>query len=323
MSTRPTPGDQARLHPRPFHMVGRARGGVTEIARSKVNLHLGVGDARPDGYHELVTVFQSLSLHDQVTITPTPEADGPVSALSVQGPSSHVIPVDGSNLAWQAVEVFAGAAGVPVPPVAVHITKGIPVAGGMAGGSADAAAVLRSMNTLCGAPLTRAQLLDLAAQLGSDVPFCLLEGHALARGRGELLQPLPTRPRLHFALAFHRRGLSTPKVFAQLDDMRAAGTAPAAGPPDALLAAGSPEEVAPLIANDLQAPALALAPHLAATLAVGEEAGALRGFVSGSGPTCAFLCADEAAARRVAHRLHLEKVADDTACAHTVGAAEF
>lgn len=312
------------MHPRPFHMQGRGEGEVTEIARAKVNLFLGVGDARADGYHELVTVFQSLSLADEITLIP---GDGElVRGLTVSGPSSHIIPCDSSNLAWAAAEVFAShaaARGITVPSVAIHITKGIPVAGGMAGGSADAAAVLRALNHMCGRPFTLDELVDFGAELGSDVPFCVMEGQALAGGRGEKLTPLPPHEDLHFALAFHRRGLSTPKVFAALDDMRAQSQLPPASsfPRAEFLAARTAQQLAALIANDLQAPAVALAPYLAETLAAGRAAGALASFVSGSGPTCAFLCTDETSARKVARAIADAHVADDTAIAHAVGAA--
>ena len=276
------------------------------VAHGKVNLHLGVGDARPDGYHELTTVFQSLALADQVSVS---IGDGPVgvTSIAVRGFDADNVPTDSSNLVWKAAEL----AGVS-QALDVHIDKGIPVAGGMAGGSADSAAMLRIMAALNG--LDDAQLEKIAAQLGSDVPFTLHGGTMLGTGRGEKLEPLPTSGEYHWVLAVSSEGLSTPTVFATLDELRDTNPElPRAGAVDALASAlltGDPEQVAPHLANDLQAAAVALRPGLQDILDAGIHAGALNGIVSGSGPTCAFLCRDAAHAEQVAARLRAEKVAD-------------
>lgn len=262
---------------------------LTVRAPAKVNLHLGVGDVRPDGYHELITVFQALSLHDDVTLTPSDAL-----ALHVSGEGARDVPTDPTNLAARAVVALAERYGRDAS-LRIDIAKGIPVAGGMAGGSADAAAALLGAATLWGLDIGRDELDEVAATLGSDVPFSLHGHTALGTGRGERLIPALARGEFHWALALAREGLSTPAVYRELDYLREVGDPPRAGSPDALLAAvasGDPHRLAPLLANDLQAAALSLQPGLRRTLRAGMEAGALAGIVSGSGPTCAFLCAN-------------------------------
>lgn len=269
-------------------------------APSKVNLHLGVGDLRPDGYHELTTVFQALSLSDDIELTPA-------SSLSVRvsGEGADQVPTDRTNLVWRAAVRLAEVAG-RAPLVEIAIRKGIPVAGGMAGGSADAAAALVGLNALWDIGLSRDELAEFAAELGSDVPFALSGGTALGRGRGEKLLPVLSRSTFHWVLALSRDGLSTPVVFGELDRLRDHGDPPRLGEPQELLqalASGDPVQLAPLLGNDLQAPALSLRPDLRRTLRAGTSAGALAGLVSGSGPTCAFLCAGADAAIGVAAEL--------------------
>jgi 4-diphosphocytidyl-2-C-methyl-D-erythritol kinase len=273
---------------------------VVVRAPSKVNLHLGVGDLRADGYHELTTVFQALSLSDDIELTPA-------SSLSVRvsGEGAGEVPTDRTNLVWQAAVRLAHVAG-RAPLVEIAIRKGIPVAGGMAGGSADAAAALVGLNALWEVGLSRDELAAIAAELGSDVPFSLAGGTALGRGRGERLLPVLSRSTFHWVLALARDGLSTPVVFGELDRLRDHGDPPRLGEPQELLqalASGDPAQLAPLLGNDLQAPALSLRPDLRRTLRAGTTAGALAGLVSGSGPTCAFLCESEQAAIEVAAEL--------------------
>ncbi|MEU8896368.1 4-(cytidine 5'-diphospho)-2-C-methyl-D-erythritol kinase [Nocardia sp. NPDC048505] len=273
---------------------------VTVRAPSKVNLHLGVGDLRADGYHDLTTVFQALSLSDDVHLAPAAAL-----AVKVSGEGAAEVPTDRTNLVWQAAVRLAHVAGRN-PLVEIAIAKGIPVAGGMAGGSADGAAALLGLNELWDAGLGREELLALAAELGSDVPFALHGGTALGTGRGERLLPVLSRNTFHWVLAFAKGGLSTPAVFRELDRLREIGDPPRLGPPEQLmqaLAAGDPEQLAPLLGNDLQAAAVSLKPELRRTLRAGVAAGALAGLVSGSGPTCAFLCANEEAAVSVAAEL--------------------
>lgn len=276
---------------------------VTVRVPSKVNLHLAVGDVRPDGYHELATIFQALSLTDEVTVA---IADEP--GVEVHGEGADAVPTGASNLAWQAVQELARHVGrdPDEPKIRVVIRKGIPVSGGMAGGSADAAATLVGLAALWRLEITRDELATISARLGSDVPFTLYGGTALGTGRGEQLVPVLSRHTYHWVLAFDRRGLSTPKVFAELDRLREEGDPPRIGAVEPVLealATGDPRQLALLLGNDLQAASVSLRPGLRRTLRAGVSAGALAGTVSGSGPTCAFLCADAESALRVAAEL--------------------
>ncbi|MCV7235680.1 4-(cytidine 5'-diphospho)-2-C-methyl-D-erythritol kinase [Mycobacterium branderi] len=262
-------------------------GSVTVRVPGKINLYLAVGDRREDGYHELTTVFHAVSLVDEVTVR---NAD--VLSLEMTGEGADQLPDDERNLAWQAAELMADHVG-RAPDVSITIDKSIPVAGGMGGGSADAAAVLVAINALWELGVPRRDLNTLAAQLGSDVPFALHGGTALGTGRGEELATVLARNTFHWVLAFADGGLSTPAVFSELDRLREVGSPPRLGEPGpvlAALAAGDPEQLAPLLGNELQAAAVSKNPGLRRVLRAGVEAGALAGIVSGSGPTCAFLC---------------------------------
>lgn len=278
---------------------------VAVRAPAKVNLHLSVGGLRPDGFHDLVTVFHAVSLSDDVVVAP---ADA--LAVTVRGEGAASIPTDEGNLVWQAAQLLAAEAGRPAD-VAISLAKGIPVAGGMAGGSADAAAALVALAALWRLDLSRDELAALGARLGSDVPFALHGGTALGTGRGEQLLPVLARSTFHWVFALAADGLSTPAVYAELDRLRQVGDPPRAGDVQPLmhaLTAGDPTALAPLLVNDLQPAALSLKPALRRTLRAGTSAGALAGIVSGSGPTCAFLCADAAAAVRISAELAGEGV---------------
>jgi 4-diphosphocytidyl-2-C-methyl-D-erythritol kinase len=262
-------------------------GSVTVRTPGKINLYLAVGDLLDNGYHDLTTVFHAVSLMDEVTVR-----DSDVLSLEITGEGAAELPVDERNLAWQAAELMGEHVG-RAPDVSITIDKSIPVAGGMGGGSADAAAVLVALNSLWELGVPRRDLHTLAAKLGSDVPFALHGGTALGTGRGEELATVLARNTFHWVLAFAAGGLSTPKVFRELDRLREVGDPPRldeAGPVLAALAAGDPEQLAPLLGNELQAAALSLSSPLRRVLRAGVEAGALAGIVSGSGPTCAFLC---------------------------------
>ncbi|MEU9685297.1 MULTISPECIES: 4-(cytidine 5'-diphospho)-2-C-methyl-D-erythritol kinase [Amycolatopsis] len=276
---------------------------VTVRVPAKVNLHLSVGDVRPDGYHELVTVFQALSLTDEVTVAVTEDP-----GVEVYGEGEGSVPTGANNLAWKAAQALAAHVGKAdgESKVRVVLRKGIPVAGGMAGGSADAAATLVGLASLWKLDISRDELAGIAAKLGSDVPFALYGGTALGTGRGEQLVPVLSRHTFHWVLAFDQRGLSTPRVFGELDRLREEGSPPRIGshtPVVEALASGDPRQLALLLGNDLQAAAVSLRPGLRRTLRAGVNAGALAGTVSGSGPTCAFLCADAQSAVEVAAEL--------------------
>lgn len=273
---------------------------VSVRASAKVNLHLAVGDLRPDGYHELTTVFHALSLWDEVSVVASESL-----SVTVTGDDAASVPTDRTNLVWKAAELLAESARRD-PHVAITIHKGIPVAGGMAGGSADAAATIVALDEVWKLGLGRARMLEFAAQLGSDVPFSVTGGTAVGTGRGEKLLPVLSRNSFHWVLALAKGGLSTPAVYAELDRLRARADVPRVGDPDDLmqaLAAGDPHRVGPLLGNDLQAAALSLQPGLRRTLRAGVDAGAIAGIVSGSGPTCAFLCATAADAVAVGAEL--------------------
>nr|WP_219905390.1 4-(cytidine 5'-diphospho)-2-C-methyl-D-erythritol kinase [Actinopolyspora mortivallis] len=275
---------------------------ITVRVPAKLNLHLSVGDSRSDGYHELVTVFQALSLVDEITIR-TAEEPG----LDVRGEGAEVTPTGVDNLAWRAVTELARHCGRDPenPGVRVSLNKGIPVAGGMGGGSADAAATLLALNSLWRLEMGREELAEVAGRLGSDVPFALQGGTALGTGRGERLVPVLARHTYHWVIAMNEEGLRTPDVYGELDRLRQTSSNRVGDVEPVLeaLASGDPRELALLLGNDLQAAAVSLRPVLRRTLRAGVDAGALAGIVSGSGPTCAFLCTDEEAAVRVAAEL--------------------
>jgi 4-diphosphocytidyl-2-C-methyl-D-erythritol kinase len=274
---------------------------ITVRAPGKVNVQLSVGRVRDDGYHPLASVFHAVELVEEVTVGVGEPGSGIVIA-EVSGLQAAEVPRDASNLAWRAVELVAGELGV-APDAWIRIAKGVPVAGGMAGGSADGAAALVACNELWGGSLDRPALAALALELGSDVPFSLLGGTALGLGRGERLSPLMVRGSFHWVFATASAGLSTAAVYRTFDRLVAdrAVAEPAVDPAVvAALRAGDPAALGRALRNDLQEPALALRPTLADVLEAGRSAGALGALVSGSGPTCAFLAADAAAATRVA-----------------------
>ncbi|MCA0144574.1 4-(cytidine 5'-diphospho)-2-C-methyl-D-erythritol kinase [Blastococcus sp. LR1] len=285
-------------------MTGAA---VSARAPAKVNVHLGVGPLRADGFHELHTVYLAVALFDTVTARP-----GEGLSLTVSGEGSGAgpghVPGDRTNLVWRAAELLAAHAGVPAD-AALDITKSIPVAGGLAGGSADAAAALVALDAFWGTRAGREDLLDLAAQLGSDIPFSLVGGVALGTGRGEQVAPVLAAAATHWVLGIAGEGLSTPAVYGELDRMRAAGRlldpeGPASGAPViAALRSGAVADLGAALANDLQAPALGLRPDLRRALRSAEDAGAVAVLLSGSGPTVAALAADEDSAVRIAAEL--------------------
>ena len=293
--------------------------GVTARVPAKLNLQLAVGPPRADGYHDLVTVFHAVSLFDQVTVEPAGD-----DKVTVTGEGADRVPADQDNLALRAIVALRAAVrDRDTGAGAVHVTiaKRIPVAAGLAGGSADAAAALVACNELWAAGLTQQQLQGIGATVGSDVAFALLGGTAVGRGRGEQLTPaLAPATQYHWVLAFADGQLSTPAVYAALDRLRASqgapggqgesgsererqgGTRRAASPgqgqPDldaALMSAlrsGEAARVGQRLSNDLQAAAVSLFPALRKTLTAGLELGALGALVAGSGPTCVFLAAN-------------------------------
>ncbi len=255
-------------------------------APGKINLSLRVGRRQDDGYHPLSTVFQAVSVFEEVVATP---AEG--RTLTVSGPQADLVPTDATNLALRAADLVAARAGID-EGVHLHLFKGVPVAGGMAGGSADAAAALLACDALWRTGLSRDELLELAAQLGSDVPFALAGHTAVGTGRGHLLTPALSRGEFHWAFAVQDSGLSTARVFAEFDEISDALPTPDAAddvPLMQALRAGDPRALGAALHNDLQLAALSLEPGLAEPLAVAQDAGALGVVLSGSGPTVAAL----------------------------------
>ncbi len=266
-------------------------GPVTVRVPAKVNLELLVGPRRADGYHGLSTVFHAVSLYDDITVSISDDW-----GVSVSGPLAAGVPEDGDNLAMRAARLVQ--ARFDVDPVHISIRKGIPVSGGMAGGSADAAATLVALDHLWGLDLDREEVEELGADLGSDVPFLVAGGTAMGSGRGEMLAPVLARGTYHWVFALAEGGLSTPAVYAECDRLRGDADVPEPVATPALMSAlrsGDPRELAPQLSNDLQDAAISLRPDLGEVLAAGMEYGALGGIVSGSGPTTAFLVEDNEA----------------------------
>ncbi len=263
-------------------------------APGKINVHLGVGALQDDGYHDVATAYQAVSLYEFVEATEAPDF-----SVRFSGPIPHAhLSTGADNLAIRAAMALARRGRV-TGGVALSIEKHVPIAGGMGGGSADAAATLVACDALWGLHLGREALHEIARELGADVPFALAGGTAIGTGRGDQLSPALAKGQFHWVLAYADDGLSTPDVYRALDEHRAlhaADIAPAHDVPtvDArvlqALRAGDPQLLAEALQNDLQAPALRLMPRLAGTLELGERSGALAGIVSGSGPTVAFLC---------------------------------
>jgi 4-diphosphocytidyl-2-C-methyl-D-erythritol kinase len=273
---------------------------VTVRVPAKINLHLGVGDRRKDGFHELVTVYHAVSLYDEVVVVPAERL-----TVEVTGEGAVHVPADGDNLAVRAVRAVAAVLGRD-PDVAIRIRKGIPVSGGMAGGSADAAAAMVAVDALWGGRLDRVTLEGLAAGIGSDVAFLLHGGSALGTGRGEVISAVLGTGDYHWVLAVADAGLSTSAVYAELDRLRDETPAGTVGSPDGVLAAlraGDVVALGTVLANDLQPAALRLRPQLARTLDAGRELGAVGVVVSGSGPTVAMLARSADESVRIASAL--------------------
>lgn len=286
---------------------------IVASAPGKVNLHLGVGEARTDGYHDLVSVFHAVDRREVVRLL----LDGaPVAGPAVQSMRTTFFvdepdeDIDGpGNLAWRAVEAVVARTGVAVPRVRIEVDKHVFVAGGMAGGSADAAAALVAANALVagyGEPLPDEELREIAASLGADVPFSLMGGTALGTGRGDKLVEMLSRGRLHWVFINPKIGINTGGAFALLDDLRHGNPAllPHMDATDLsqALTSGDVARVAAALHNDLEAPALSMRPVLKRVLGAAGEAGR-RAIVSGSGPTVAVLCDDADAARFAAEHL--------------------
>jgi 4-diphosphocytidyl-2-C-methyl-D-erythritol kinase len=273
---------------------------VVVTAPAKINLCLGVGPVREDGFHALATVYQAIGLFDEVTVTAADDVTLAVEAdarLTVDD-----VPTDGTNIAVRAARLLADHHGLE-RGVAITLHKGIPVAGGMAGGSADGAATLLACDRLWNLRTPREELLELAAQLGSDVPFALVGGTAIGSGRGEVVTPLMTRGEYWWVVLESAIGLSTPAVYREFDVMHEVSPARPPEIPDELISALRRFDVAAVgmhLSNDLQQAALRLRPELGRALEQGRLESAHGAILSGSGPSCLFLCEGRAHALQVA-----------------------
>jgi len=279
-------------------------------APGKVNVSLAVGPLRADGYHSVASVYLAVSLYEEVSATST-AAPGITISLSPESTldlDAVDIPLDSSNLAYKAAAIMAD---VSEHATGVHleITKRVPVAGGMGGGSADAAATLLACDALWNSGLSREELAHLAAELGADVPFSLLGGTAVGLGLGDELSPALAKAQTHWVLVVANYGLSTPEVYRTLDRLRAAEGIEAGEPTGvdpqilAALRGGDAESLSRVLVNDLQRASIELSPALRDTLGIGESHGAIAGMVSGSGPTVALLADDSVAAEALAEDL--------------------
>lgn len=275
--------------------------GVRVRAPGKINVFLEVGDVHDDGYHDVATAYQAVSLYEEIEATEAEEITVRTTGASLV---PGTVPSDERNLAWRAARMLADVAGIRTG-VHLEIRKVVPVAGGMGGGSADAAAALVACDALWDLGLSSHELQRLGSRLGADVPFALMGGTAVGTGRGDELSPALARGRFDWVLVTSEEGMSTPVVYGELDAHRARhavdiGPAPRQPSVDAsvlhALRQGDAGMLAAALRNDLQAPALHLRPDLSDVLELGETAGALAGIVSGSGPTLAFLAGDEASA---------------------------
>jgi len=267
--------------------------GVVVRTPAKVNLQLAVGQLGEDGFHEVTTVFQAISLFDDVSIKLAKQESG--TSLTLSGATSGGVPVDDENLAIRAAKLMAEKFDLSTD-LEIHLKKEIPVAGGMAGGSADAAGVIVAMDSLFEVGLSRDEMEAIAAQLGSDVPFGISGGVAIGRGRGDQLTPALSRGNYHWVLALSGQGLSTPAVYQECDRLREGLDIARPQVSDSMmqaLRAGDAVALGQALSNDLQAAACSLRPALRLVLDVGRDYGALGGIVSGSGPTVAFLVEDE------------------------------
>lgn len=291
---------------------------ATARVPAKINLSLGVGGLRDDGYHALATVYQAVDVFDEVRAEALEDSDEiGVSVHFDSTAESIIVPTGADNLAAKAAVALRDVLGIS-GGVQLAIRKVIPVAGGMAGGSADAAAALLACNAVWGGGLSRDELADIAAGLGSDVPFLLHGGNAIGTGRGEQVSPVLARGSYYWAVAVAERGLLTPQVYGEFDRLNPDRDPQPPAVPDDLLAAlrsGDAEALGDALSNDLAEAALSLRPELEDVLAVGRGAGALGAIVSGSGPTCLFLASDDT------HRLDLSvALASSGVCADVIQA---
>ncbi|MCX6449560.1 MAG: 4-(cytidine 5'-diphospho)-2-C-methyl-D-erythritol kinase, partial [Actinobacteria bacterium] len=270
----------------------RSRGVVARVP-AKVNLQLSVGPLGADGYHEVTSVFQAISLFDDVTVATALPGTG--ITISITGDTAHGVPTDSSNLAIKAAQLMAKTYDLP-PDLIIKLKKEIPVAGGMAGGSADAAGVIVGLDSLFELGISRDEMESVGSKIGSDVPFSICGGVAIGTGRGDQITPALAKGSYNWVLALSGQGLSTPSVYQECDRLReglSIATPQVSEPLMQALRAGDAKALGKALSNELQSAASSLRPALRLVLDVGVDYGALGGIVSGSGPTVAFLVTDD------------------------------
>jgi 4-diphosphocytidyl-2-C-methyl-D-erythritol kinase len=270
----------------------RSKGVVARVP-AKVNLQLSVGPLGDDGFHEVTTVFQAISLFDDVTVATAAENSGLV--ISVTGETAKGVPADSSNLAIKAAELMIKEYELP-SDLSIKLKKEIPVAGGMAGGSADAAGVIVGLDSLFELGLSRDEMELLGSKMGSDVPFSICGGVAIGSGRGDQITPALAKGNYNWVLALSGQGLATPSVYQECDRLREGLSISAPVVSEQImqaLRAGDAKALGKALTNELQPAACSLRPALRLVLDVGIDYGALGGIVSGSGPTVAFLVSDD------------------------------
>jgi 4-diphosphocytidyl-2-C-methyl-D-erythritol kinase len=270
----------------------RSRGVIARVP-AKVNLQLSVGPLGSDGYHEVITVFQAISLFDDVSVATAPVGNG--LTIDISGQTSSGVPADSSNLAIRAAEQMVKTYDLPTD-LAIKLKKEIPVAGGMAGGSADAAGVIVGLDSLFELGLSRDEMESVGSKIGSDVPFSICGGVAIGSGRGDQITPALAKGNYFWVLALSGQGLATPSVYQECDRLReglSIATPQVSEPLMQALRAGDAKALGKSLSNDLQSAACSLRPALRLVLDVGVDYGALGGIVSGSGPTVAFLVSSD------------------------------
>ena len=270
----------------------RSRGVIARVP-AKVNLQLAVGPLGADGFHEVTTVFQAISLFDDVTVATAPENNG--ISIQITGQTSTGVPSDNSNLAVKAAALMIKNYDLP-NDLSIKLKKEIPVAGGMAGGSADAAGVIVGLDSLFELGLSRDEMEMVGSKIGADVPFSICGGVAIGTGRGDQITPALFKGSYNWVLALSGQGLATPSVYAECDRLREGLSISTPVVSEQLmqaLRAGDAKALGKSLSNDLQPAACSLRPALRLVLDVGLDYGALGGIVSGSGPTVAFLVKDD------------------------------